>query len=570
MLSSPAITLNCFWKLSAAMILFLCCHGAAFVIPPSAHAAGCDAVVGKWAWFAGGEVTIKADGTFTQQSGNSGSWTCTDASKGAATLKWAKGGFVNKMVLSNDQQALSSEDPSQAFVKAKRVGTKATDQAKSESSPPAAPSASAATASSTDYELFTKGRDLAASGKCREAIPYFDQAIAANPRYWKAYSDRGRCLASLGQQDRGLQDLDRAVELAPNDMSPYFNRAGLKADAGDGDGALADLDQSVKLDPMNPASRGARAGLFEATGRSREAQLDREIAYRQVNTLKSSKRPVLDHVLKTWQAKTVRLTSDTALENKDPMQAAVDAVGAGRYRAALAILDAALVKNTSDDALLAFRGQIHLIIGQADHAVEDLTSVLQRQSTATIYFARGLAFRQLCKFPEELADYDRAVQKDPRFARAYLERAFTTMHFKKGNDPAPDLTKVIELEPDNWWAYYLRGSEYGYWFNKIPLAMADYKRVIELKPDFAQAYCNMAFALREVGRKGEADAWLQKCFALDPSERAVAKQAAAKLKAKEELLAREMAARASMSSRCPPPSIDPDPAVFKPICGIHY
>jgi tetratricopeptide (TPR) repeat protein len=144
------------------------------------------------------------------------------------------------------------------------------------------------------------------------------------------------------------------------------------------------------------------------------------------------------------------------------------------------------------------------------------------------------------------------------------------MYFKKGNDPAPDLTKVIKLEPDNWWAYYLRGSEYGYWFNKIPLAMADYKRVIELKPDFAQAYCNMAFALREVGRKGEADAWLQKCFALDPSERAVAKQAATKLKAKEELLAREMAARASMQSRCPPPSIDPNPALFKPICGIHY
>lgn len=528
------------WK---PVVFILIVGGAGPALPSLAQAASCDAVVGTWAWFVGGEVTIKSDGTFTQRSGNSGTWECVDASKGAVALKWAKAGFVNKMVLSKDQQALSSEDPSQAFVKAKRVGTKAPDQAKPESVPPAAATASTV-ASSSDYELFTKGRDLAASGKCREAVPYFDQAIAANARHSKAYSDRGRCLASLGQRDRGLQDLDKAVQLAPTDMSPYFNRAGLKADAGDGDGALADLDQSVRLDPMNPASRGARAGLFEAAGRLKEAQLDREIAYRQVETLKSRKRPVLDHVLKSWQGKSVRLTPTIPQESKDPMQAAIDAVGAGKYRAALAILDATLSKNASDDALRAFRGQIHLIIGQADHAVEDLTSALQRRSTATMYVTRALAFRQLCKFREELADYDRAIREDPKLARAYLERAFTMMHFQKGNDPAPYLTKVIELEPDNWWAYYLRGQEYGYWFKKIPLAMADYRRVIELKPDFAQAYCNMAFALQELGRKDETQQWLQKCFALDPSERAVAKIAFAKVQAKEERLARELAARA--------------------------
>jgi tetratricopeptide (TPR) repeat protein len=292
-------------------------------------------------------------------------------------------------------------------------------------------------------------------------------------------------------------------------MSPYFKRAGLRVDTGDGDGALADLDQSVRIDPMNPASRGVRAGLFESAGRSREAQLDRDNAYRQVETLKPKARPILDHVVKTWRAKSVKLTHNPPRDHSDPLKAALEALEAGHYRAALAILDHALAKNSSDDELAAVRGQIHLAIGQATQAVDDLTAVLQRRPTALLLIGRGLAFRQLCRFREEIADYDRSIREDPQHARAYLERAFTTMHFKKGNDPAPDLTKVIELEPDNWWAYYLRGQEYGYWFNKIPLALADYRRVIELKPDFAQAYCNMAFALWEVGRRGEADAWLQ-------------------------------------------------------------
>ena len=297
---------------------------------------------------------------------------------------------------------------------------------------------------------------------------------------------------------------------------------------------------------MNPASRGARAGLFEAAGRSREAQLDRDIAYKQIETFKSKKRPVLDTVLKSWRAKSVRLSPGGSQDTKDPLQAAFDAAEAGRTRMGLAILDSALAKNPSDDALLAFRARLHLSIGQPVQAVDDLTAVLQRRSSAVNLVGRGLAYRQLCRFRDELADYGHAIKEDPKYTRAYLERAFTTMYFQKGNDPAPDLTKVIEMEPQNWWAYYLRGQEYGYWFKMLPSAIADNQRVIELKPDFAQAYCNIAFALQELGRKNETEKWLKKCFALDPSERAVAKQAFAKVQAKEERLARELAARARL------------------------
>lgn len=106
----------------------------------SAHSASCDAIVGKWIWFIGGEVTINSDGTFTQQSGNGGTWTCTDASKGMITLKWNKGGYVNRMVLSDDDTRLASTDPSQQFVTAKRTDVGGTAPiGKRESSAPVNP-----------------------------------------------------------------------------------------------------------------------------------------------------------------------------------------------------------------------------------------------------------------------------------------------------------------------------------------------------------------------------------------------------------------------------------------------
>jgi hypothetical protein len=125
-------------------LLFLLVTGVAGApFPHAASAASCEALVGKWMWFVGGEVTVNPDGTFTQQSGNTGTWECTDATKGAVTLRWRQGGFVNRMLLSPDGQGLSSLDPSQMYVTAKRIG--GNTQAKqilqeSKQSPQASPS----------------------------------------------------------------------------------------------------------------------------------------------------------------------------------------------------------------------------------------------------------------------------------------------------------------------------------------------------------------------------------------------------------------------------------------------
>jgi TPR repeat protein len=87
----------------------------------SAQSASCEAIVGKWTWFVGGEVTINSDGTFTQQSGNSGTWECLDSAKGAVALKWKQGGYLNRLALADGGTKLISTDPSQSFVKATRI-----------------------------------------------------------------------------------------------------------------------------------------------------------------------------------------------------------------------------------------------------------------------------------------------------------------------------------------------------------------------------------------------------------------------------------------------------------------
>lgn len=90
-------------------------------LPRGAEAATCDALVGKWAWFTGGVVSINADGTIRHDPGNDGTWECTDRARGQATLRWRLGGYVNRLALSADGKALSSTDPTQSYVTARKV-----------------------------------------------------------------------------------------------------------------------------------------------------------------------------------------------------------------------------------------------------------------------------------------------------------------------------------------------------------------------------------------------------------------------------------------------------------------
>ncbi len=66
----------------------------------------------------GVEVTFNPDGSFVQQSGNSGTWECTDPAQRLVTLRWQQGGFVNQLVLSADGTRLSSTNQSPSFISA--------------------------------------------------------------------------------------------------------------------------------------------------------------------------------------------------------------------------------------------------------------------------------------------------------------------------------------------------------------------------------------------------------------------------------------------------------------------
>ena len=60
------------------------------------------------------------------------------------------------------------------------------------------------------------GQLMSEQGKLDEALAYFDELIADEPNFSKAYGERGRVRHLKGDKEGALADLKKAIELNPN------------------------------------------------------------------------------------------------------------------------------------------------------------------------------------------------------------------------------------------------------------------------------------------------------------------------------------------------------------------
>ena len=114
-----------------------------------------------------------------------------------------------------------------------------------------------------------------------------------------------------------------------------------------------------------------------------------------------------------------------------------------------------------------------------------------------------------------MADFDRAIELNPKDDAPYYNRAQAKRLKKDTAGAVADYTRAIELGSTNPAAYNNRGNARSE-NNDRDGAIADYTRAIELKPDYARAYYNRAMAKEANGDKAGAEADFKTAAKLDP------------------------------------------------------
>lgn len=97
-----------------------------------------------------------------------------------------------------------------------------------------------------------------------------------------------------------------------------------------------------------------------------------------------------------------------------------------------------------------------------------------------------------------LEDFNKAIEKNPKNAEAYLNRAYVYISTGELQEVLDNFDKAIALDSEYVEAYFNRGIIYGY-FEEFDKSLADFSKVIALSPEDTEAYINRALIRSRLG-----------------------------------------------------------------------
>jgi len=145
-------------------------------------------------------------------------------------------------------------------------------------------------------------------------------------------------------------------------------------------------------------------------------------------------------------------------------------------------------------------------VARYDQAIQDLS--------ATEWYRKGLTATRIGNYKEAISAYTKAVQLDPQYVLAYIERSFAYSRTGNFQQVFENANKAIELDPRNAKAYVNRGfahSKLGHYQQ----AIEDANKAIELNPRYVLAYVNRGDAYSRIGNNQQAFKDANKAIELD-------------------------------------------------------
>lgn len=167
-------------------------------------------------------------------------------------------------------------------------------------------------------------------------------------------------------------------------------------------------------------------------------------------------------------------------------------------------------------------GMFDLKIGKYLQAVQEqfqemfaVDESLGPKKKAEAYVISGDFKASLGRYVEAIADYDKAIAIDPKYAAACNNRGDAKSKLGRPADAISDYDQAIAIDPKNAAAYNNRGNA------KIDLghhaeAIFDFERAILIDPKHVDAYNNRGNAKTDLGRHAEAITDFDQAIAIDP------------------------------------------------------
>jgi len=275
-----------------------------------------------------------------------------------------------------------------------------------------------------DVTPFEQGLHQLEDGKAGAALASFDRVLAQDPEDSDALVNRGLAKQDLGRLDDAIADYTAAIAIDPDCGVAYLNRGTAKFAKGDTVAASADYKQAIAIDDQdaeayrNRAAAWAKLEMYPAaivdyTQAMDLLEVEEELYRERAEVYEAIGNEVAAAVDRRIAETTEALDADpndvTALLRRGDAWAEM-----GEWADAVADYGAAVGAGADDWPVYLARGRAHFVLEADDKAIADFTKALERDRNAEILAARAFAYAYGERFEEAKADYDAALELDPK------------------------------------------------------------------------------------------------------------------------------------------------------------
>lgn len=159
------------------------------------------------------------------------------------------------------------------------------------------------------------------------------------------------------------------------------------------------------------------------------------------------------------------------------------------YEAALIAFEKALEIENNFPSAWRKQAEVYQTLGKYEEALNSINQAIDYDYDGqdfALYVLKGTILSDMQRFSEAEETLTQAIKIKPNFL-TYSLRGFMRMGLEDIRGSKSDFTKAIQLNPDNYFAYWGRGTvlliEGDY-----DLALGNFNQAIEIKDDFALAY----------------------------------------------------------------------------------
>jgi tetratricopeptide (TPR) repeat protein len=387
-------------------------------------------------------------------------------------------------------------------------------------------------------------------GDLNRAVDDYNKVISLDPDDYQIVYNRALVLKDLGKYKDAIADFSRIITKYPEFLPAYQLRSESRRLSGDLKGADKDyfaawnLQEKLRKERNKQPVAANNKQVQDSVAIKQESlkKLQRMVAVQsnlqEENQYDNSIRGSVQNTMTDFE-----LAPMYKLTYYEPKQHGLNKRGIDLVAYLKGVN---LINNKKVPSLLLANQDVSLTSKQADIHFESINEysklIDQNQKDAGLYFGRSLDYFLVQDLNNALLDVGKAIEHNPAFVLAYFERSY--LRYRKMNieyaknqqekvsvlnevasDNAPsklnlgekaygmdldllmrDLEKILELDPDFFFAYYNRGC-IRFLLKDYRNAIVDFSKVISKNPEFADAWFNRGITYIFLGdrEKGVSD-----------------------------------------------------------------